>query len=266
MFFYLVLYELLLTPAGLFRMGEIAYRLASSAALILAALALLRLQERPLKELGLKLGGRWAAEFGIGVLGGALIIGLAALLARATGGFHWERGLRPSFASLLPGLWLYLCVALEEELMFHGYLLRRACDGLGRWPGLLLLAAFFAYAHWSNPGMADTATRAFAMANIAFAGVLLGLCYLKTGSLALPIGVHLGWNFTQGNILGFGVSGTMDTPGIVRPVFHGRPEWLSGGAFGLEASLPCLLVCGAAIVALLLRRRKQPLSPLPRRS
>jgi membrane protease YdiL (CAAX protease family) len=261
MAFYLLFYGLLLTPTGLFRMGEAAYRLASSAALILAAWPLLSLQKRPMRELGLRLDARGASEFGAGILGGALIMALAAVMAWSTGAFHWEQGLRPSASVLLPGLGLYLAVALEEELMFHGYLLRRVCEGLGRWPGLLLMAAAFAYAHWGNPGMADPATRAFAMANIALAGVLLGLCCLKTGGLACSIGIHLGWNFTQGNLLGFGVSGTTDTPGLLRPVFHGRPEWLTGGAFGLEASLPCLLVCGSAIVAL--TRWKGSLSPSP---
>jgi membrane protease YdiL (CAAX protease family) len=94
------------------------------------------------------------------------------------------------------------------------------------------------------------ATLFWATVNIGLAAILLGLCYLKTKSLALPIGVHIGWNFTQGNLLGFGVSGTTDAKGLLQPVFHGRPEWLTGGAFGLEASLPCVIVCGAAILAL----------------
>jgi hypothetical protein len=82
------------------------------------------------------------------------------------------------------------------------------------------------------------------------AAILLGLCYLRTRSLALPIGLHLGWNWAQGSLLGFGVSGTTEVQGLWRPVFHGRPEWLTGGAFGLEASLPCALVCGLAIFLL----------------
>jgi hypothetical protein len=78
--------------------------------------------------------------------------------------------------------------------------------------------------------------------------LLLGLAYVKTRRLALPMGIHLGWNWAQGSLLGFGVSGTMDTRGWLNPVFDGRPEWLTGGAFGLEASLPCSILCGAAIL------------------
>jgi membrane protease YdiL (CAAX protease family) len=82
---------------------------------------------------------------------------------------------------------------------------------------------------------------------IGLSAILFGFCYLRTRSLALPIGLHLGWNWAQGSLLGFGVSGTTDTKGLWTPVFHGRPEWLTGGAFGLEASLPCAFVCGVAI-------------------
>ena len=61
------------------------------------------------------------------------------------------------------------------------------------------------------------------------------------------MGIHLGWNWAQGNLLGFGVSGTEAGPTVLKPVFDG-PEWLTGGAFGLEASLPCLLVIGVCCV------------------
>jgi hypothetical protein len=103
--------------------------------------------------------------------------------------------------------------------------------------------------HWGNPGM-HGATKAWATVNIALAALLLGFCYLRTRSLALPIGVHLGWNWAQGSLLGFGVSGTTDIKGAWTPIFHGRPDWLTGGTFGLEASVICTLVCGVAVVAL----------------
>jgi hypothetical protein len=115
--------------------------------------------------------------------------------------------------------------------------------------GQLVFAALFALMHWGNPGM-HGATKAWATVNIALAAILLGFCYLRTRSLALPIGVHLGWNWAQGSLLGFGVSGTTDIKGAWTPVFHGKPEWLTGGAFGLEASVLCTLVCAAVIFGL----------------
>jgi uncharacterized protein len=104
----------------------------------------------------------------------------------------------------------------------------------------VLLALVFAVGHWGNPGM-EGATMVLASISLGVGAILFGLAYLRTGSLALPIGMHLGWNWSQGNLLGFGVSG-VDQAGWWRPVFTGQPEWLTGGAFGPEASVLALVV------------------------
>ena len=215
-----------------------------------AAWICLAFEGKPLSSMGYRLDARWGAELGLGVLGGAGIMVLTALVTLGAGGFHWTRG-AGDLASTGWGLLLFVLVGFNEETLFRGYYFQRAVDGLGSLGGLLLGGAVFALAHFGNPGM-HGATLFWAAVNIALAGILLGLCYLKTKSLALAIGVHIGWNFTQGNLLGFGVSGTTDAKGLLQPVFHGRPEWLTGGAFGLEASLPCAVVCLAAVVALAL--------------
>lgn len=220
-----------------------------------AAWICLAIEKKPLSALGYHLNGRWAGELGLGVLGGAAIMLITALVAMAAGGFHWVKG-TADFHATAWGLLLFILVGFSEETLFRGYYFQRAVDGLGNVGGLLLGGAIFALAHMSNPGM-HGATLFWAIVNIALAGVLLGLCYLKTKSLALPIGVHIGWNFTQGNILGFGVSGTTDAKGLLAPVFHGKADWITGGAFGLEASLPCVIICGAAIVALMLWKGRQ---------
>lgn len=220
-----------------------------------AAWICLAIEKKPISALGYHLNGRWAGELGLGVLGGAAIMLITALVAMAAGGFHWVKG-TADFHATAWGLLLFILVGFNEETLFRGYLFQRLVGGLTQWPAQILMALFFAYAHWHNPGM-EGATKIWATVNIALAAILLGLCYLKTKSLALPIGVHIGWNFTQGNILGFGVSGTTDAKGLLTPVFHGKADWITGGAFGLEASLPCVIICGAAIVALMLWKGRQ---------
>jgi len=214
---------------------------------LLPTVLCLRAEGRPIRSVGLGLGGRWFREALLGAILGVALIGLSALLVRGVGGFHFERGLAGG-REVLVGLWLYVGVAFFEELAFRGYLFQRLADGLGAWTTQLLLAALFAFAHWGNPGM-QGATKAWASLNIALAALMLGLAYLRTRSLALPMGLHLGWNWAQGTLLGFGVSGNAES-GLLRPVFHGRPEWLTGGAFGLEASVPALLVLVGFILAL----------------
>ena len=217
-------------------------------ACLAAAWCFLRTEDAPLGSLGLRLNGRFLSHLLLGTLGGCALIGAAAGLVWSLGGLHWTRTPGVGLAPLAKAAWLFLAVALFEELLFRGYAFQRAARGLGFTGAQTAFALIFALLHWGNPGMAG-ATRAWATVNIALAALLLGFCWRRTGSLALPIGVHLGWNWTQGSLLGFGVSGTA-SQGWWTPVFHGRPEWLTGGSFGLEASLPGVLVCGAAVLAL----------------
>ena len=209
----------------------------------------LKLEGRPFGSIGLLPNRRWLLECLAGTAGGILIIVLTALLVRGCDGFHWERVANIGSKQLLTSGWLLLGVAFNEEIIARGYPFQRLVEGGGLWVGQLVFAGIFALGHWGNPGM-HGATRVWATLNIGLAAVLLGFCYLRTRSLALPIGVHLGWNWAQGSLLGFGVSGTTDIKGVWSPVFHGRPEWLTGGTFGLEASVLCTLVCGATILGL----------------
>lgn len=213
----------------------------------------LRAERAPFTSVGLLLNRRWFSEAAVGTALGMGLMILTALAILALGGFHWERNLAGTWPTLLSGAWLFLTVAIFEEVTFRGYLFQRLVRGMGEWPAQLLLAGLFALAHWQNPGMRG-ATKIWASLNIGMAAILLGLAFLKTRSLALPMGIHLGWNWAQGNLLGFGVSGTTTDPGFLKPVFHSRPEWLTGGSFGLEASLPCLLIVGACCVWLARRR------------
>jgi hypothetical protein len=235
---------------GLRRAPRSVYPLALFAVLLLTSSLFLRSEGRRLSSLGLRPGRTWIQEFTWGLLGGLGIIGLTAALAFAAGGFRLAPNPSEGSLALLSGAAFYLVPALNEELTFRGYIFQRVEWSLGRWGALALLSLLFAAAHWSNPGM-EGPTRVMASLNITLAGVILGLAYLATRSLALPMGIHVAWNWTQGSLLGFGVSGT--TPkGYFSPVFKGRPEWLTGGAFGLEASLPCTLVCVVACAVLLL--------------
>ncbi|GLH73215.1 hypothetical protein GETHLI_17170 [Geothrix limicola] len=215
----------------------------------LASLICVRLEKRAFRDLGFRLGSRWFREFGLGALLGLLLMVVTALVVKGFGGFHWEQAAAIGARQMLAAALLFLGVAFNEEIMSRGYPFQRLVEGAGPWVGQLVFAALFAFLHWGNPGM-HGATKAWATLNIGLAAILLGFCYLRTKSLALPIGLHLGWNWAQGSLLGFGVSGTTDVKGLWTPVFHGKPEWLTGGAFGLEASLPCALVCGLAIFVL----------------
>ena len=92
-------------------------------------------------------------------------------------------------------------------------------------------------------------TQIVAATDLFLSAVMLGLAYLRTRSLALPVGLHLGWNWMQGHVMGFGVSGH-DFAGWWHPVFQGKAEWLTGGAFGPESSVFSPVVTLVVIVLL----------------
>jgi hypothetical protein len=91
--------------------------------------------------------------------------------------------------------------------------------------------------------------KVMASVNIFLASILFGMAFIRTGSLAMPIGLHWMANWVQGGILGFGVSGT-EQLGLLKPVLGNAPVWLTGGPFGLEASLPGL-ICVILILILI---------------
>jgi membrane protease YdiL (CAAX protease family) len=202
--------------------------------------AFLRAEGLPLTQLGLDLTPRWLRQFGAGTLLGGGIILAAALASAILAGVRWRVG-TPGLATLASGVGTYVAVAWAEELHYRGYPFQRLCGALGPWLAQAAFAAYFVHSHWQNPGMEGT-TRLWAALNIGLASLLLGFAWLRSGSLALSLGIHFGWNFVQGPLLGFGVSGTQSAA-VLKPVLPATGTWLHGGGFGLEAGLACAVSC-----------------------
>lgn len=137
-----------------------------------------------------------------------------------------------------------------EEIMIRAILLRLVWRAFGPWIAFAISAALFGFGHIANPNATVFAAICIALE----AGIMLGAFYALTGRVWLSIGVHAAWNFTQGYLFGAAVSGGDFGPAIASSTARpGFPEWLTGGAFGPEASLPGLVVCttvGLAVLAL----------------
>ncbi len=160
----------------------------------------------------------------------------------------------------------FIAVAFNEEFIFRGYQIRNLAEGLvGRRIGprtaiaaaWFITAALFGLAHAINPG----ATAISSINIMLTAGGLLGLSYVLTGELAIPIGIHLAWNFFEGPVYGFSVSGTSSDASLLS-LSQGGPKLWTGGDFGPEAGLLCTISCTIALVlvALWIRARGRKLA------
>lgn len=103
--------------------------------------------------------------------------------------------------------------------------------GLAAWPAVLVGAALFGYLHLANPGATW-----FSAAGNALGGLVYGIAFLGGRNLWLPLGLHFGWNFAQGPLLGFSVSGYA-LGGIVQQHPVEQVSLVTGGAYGPEAGV-----------------------------
>ncbi len=188
---------------------------------------------------------------GLGLFGGLVLFSLVVAVLSLAGSYHvtdlnahahWLR------AALLSGIG----AGVGEEIVSRGVLFRIIEEGLGTWAALLVSALFFGAMHLANPAASWWSSAAIAIEG----GLLLAMLYHWTRSLWPCIGLHAGWNFAQGTIYGIPVSGTHPDGWLISS--RSGPDWLSGGAFGAEASVVALATCGFASILLLtvaLKRR-----------
>jgi membrane protease YdiL (CAAX protease family) len=126
-----------------------------------------------------------------------------------------------------------------EEVLIRAVVLRLLWRAFGPWAAFAISALLFGAGHLGNPNASVFAAVCIAVE----AGIMLGAFYALTGRLWVSIGVHAAWNFTQGYLFGAAVSGTDFGPAIATSTARpGFADYLTGGPFGPEASLPALVV------------------------
>lgn len=154
--------------------------------------------------------------------------------------------------------WLFmLSVSLTEELIYRSVILGSMLNaGVNRPAALLISALLFSLSHLFNDGFS-----AISFLNIWLAGVLLGIPYIYTRNLWYAVSLHLFWNWLQGAVLGFGVSGNRPSDSLLR--LH-LPEnnLLNGGVFGFEGSLVCTFLL-LLVIAVTWRRASARFASVP---
>lgn len=209
------------------------YILLVSTFTLAAYLTLKLIDKRPFRLLGLWFSPGWFKDYYIGLGFGFgtitisfIIIWLFNLVDVSQG--IWNISL---VLFLLKMFILFAFAGALEELMLRGYLFQAFVEGSNKWIAMIILSVIFSAIHGANPNLSATG-----LINIFLAGVMLSIAYLKTRSLWLPIGLHMGWNWTQGPLWGMNVSGTTMENSFLVSAPQGS-DLLSGGDFGAEGSL-----------------------------
>jgi uncharacterized protein len=220
------------------------------------------LDRRPFADFGFHLGAGWGLDLLFGMALGALLISTIFFVELGLGwvevvGSFETLGTNGTFLlSLLLPIVLYLCVGISEEMVFRGYQLKNGAEGLN-YPALgprgavlvawVLSSVFFGLLHADNPNASLVSTL-----NIVLAGLMLGFGYVISGELAIPIGLHITWNFFQGAVYGLPVSGFGPFGATFFATRQTGPDLWTGGPFGPEAGLlaPAVMLLGILLIAL----------------
>ncbi|WP_289115361.1 type II CAAX endopeptidase family protein [uncultured Bacteroides sp.] len=211
---------------------------------LVSACIVLGFRKLPFSNLGLSLKG-----WGRSLLNGALFVvflyavgfGLSLLLGAVD-----VAGVLFSPISLSASLLLYFLVAVTEEVIGRGFILGRMLDGgVNKFVALFISAVLFSLMHLFNPGFTFVP-----FLNIVLAGCFLGASYIYTRNLCFPIALHWFWNWIQGPVLGYKVSGNEFSNENLLILHFPEENLINGGTFGFEGSILCslLLVLGTVII------------------
>ena len=198
----------------------------------------------------------WLAQAGVGALLGWLLVTIVFVIEWAAG-WLTVQGVSPlavAVAAIAVGLGRAVLVAAIEEAIFRGVLLDYLRRPIGTPAALVASSLAFAAAHAFNSNV-----NALAITNLAVAGVVFGLAFLWGRGLALPIGLHAAWNFFEGSLYGFPVSGSSRDSLLV--VETAGPELATGGAFGPEGGLVGLAAMLLTLLVMWLVRARLPGPP-----
>jgi len=181
----------------------------------------------------------WLKYLGWGILLSLLQMGMIALVYQVGGIGTFEL----NELSLEPILFIlglfpfWLLQGGTEEVATRGWLLTRIAARSNLPLAIAISSSLFGILHMGNAGVTF-----LSVLNIILDGVLAGLLFIYTDSIWLVVAQHGTWNYVQGNLLGFQVSGTGADASIFSFTMGSGPDWLTGGAFGAEGSIITTLV------------------------
>ena len=148
-----------------------------------------------------------------------------------------------SIIQLIGYFFLFTIVAIIEETVFRGFILGNLKESINKYLALAVSSFLFVLIHSLNPDISLVS-----ITNLFLAGLIMGIFFILFDNLWMPIGFHLSWNFFQGPIFGFNISG-LKIDGILKPIHVDNSIKYTGGDFGLEGSFLTTIVLVFFLIA-----------------
>lgn len=186
------------------------------------------------------------------IVGGSLGTGLvivSAMLSWSLGRVRFDLDSCLNWSNLIPQAILLLLVSVFEELISRGYMLFCLNKAYSAKVAIIITSVIFTLMHGLNLNMGGWFGIS-AFVNLFVAGWLMADLTIRTKGLGLAIGFHWAWDFFQGPILGFGVSGSSIGKSLLIPTIPSGHPLLTGGAFGLEAAIPTTICLILAVIGI----------------
>ena len=201
--------------------------IASAIAVLVSYWAYVRyVEKRPAAELSRL---KALPEIGAGLLIGAMMVAAEIGILYALG-YYEMTGINAWSMTLTQPLAVMIFIGVIEEVIGRGVIFRITEESLGSWPAIVISALIFGLAHIPGEGAG-----VLAIGNTVVAGAFFAAAYMLTRRLWLCIGIHVAWNYTLGSIFSIAVSGNESTGLLIGNVTG--PEWITGGSYGLDASV-----------------------------
>lgn len=140
-------------------------------------------------------------------------------------------------------LLLFIIVAVIEETVFRGLILGNLKESINKYLALAVSSVLFVLIHLLNSGISLVS-----IMNLFLAGLIMGVLFILFDNLWMPIGFHLSWNFFQGPVFGFNISG-LKIDGILKPIHVDNSIKYTGGDFELEGSFLTTIVLVFFLIA-----------------
>jgi len=209
------------------------------------------IDKKPIMDLGL--APLKLTDIYSGLFLGFIVMSIGFFILRALNEIH-ILGSNLIISELLLSMLMYFLVALSEEILIRGYVLTNLMGSVNKYVALSISSLIFSLMHIGNYGYSW-----FSAFELFIGGLMLGLPYLYTRNLWFPISLHFSWNFFQGTIYGFDVSGSKGYS-LIKQTHINNNIW-NGGDFGFEGSILSIILQMICIVVLyFIFRNKMPFS------